>query len=97
MNEHTPEPWSCEWGIKPIIFKKHLAGGSTYICDHLNQDNANRIVACVNACAGINPEAVPLMLATMKKIDKHISDEYGMSMAARKEMRRVIDKAEEKS
>ena len=30
--------------------------------------NAVRIVACVNACAGINPEAVPDLLATLRDI-----------------------------
>lgn len=29
---------------------------------------ASRIVACVNACEGINPEAVPLMLAALNEI-----------------------------
>lgn len=30
--------------------------------------NANRIVECVNACAGINPSAVPKMLAACKML-----------------------------
>ena len=29
--------------------------------------NMNRLVACVNACAGINPEAVPDLLAACKE------------------------------
>jgi len=31
------------------------------------QANAARIVACVNACEGINPEAVPELLAYIRK------------------------------
>ena len=31
-----------------------------------NEANAARIVACVNACEGINPEAVPDMLAALE-------------------------------
>jgi hypothetical protein len=31
-------------------------------------ENGRRIIACVNACAGIRPEAVPLMLAALEKI-----------------------------
>jgi len=34
--------------------------------------NAARIVACVNACAGINPEAVPEMLAMLVEARKWI-------------------------
>ena len=30
------------------------------------QANADRIVACVNACEGINPEAVPGLVATLQ-------------------------------
>ncbi len=32
----------------------------------LSYANAERIVACVNNCAGINPEAVPELLAALK-------------------------------
>ena len=31
----------------------------------IDHPDANRIVSCVNNCAGINPEAVPLMLAAL--------------------------------
>jgi len=30
--------------------------------------NANRIVACVNACAGINPAAVPKLVEALKAV-----------------------------
>ena len=32
--------------------------------------NAERIVACVNACEGINPEAVPVLLEALQEIAK---------------------------
>ena len=39
--------------------------------------NAERIVACVNACEGINPEAVPEMLEALKKIAEANIDSHG--------------------
>lgn len=35
---------------------------------YANPEHAARIVACVNACAGINPEAVPDMLEALRAI-----------------------------
>ena len=40
--------------------------------------NANRIVACVNGCKGINPEAVPGLVAALERVveyDGHMADE----------------------
>lgn len=34
----------------------------------LNRANMERIAACWNACEGINPEAVPMMLEALKNI-----------------------------
>ena len=60
--KHTPGPWElvnvfpcakrehCRWIINPDV-----ATGKS-------KANAARIVACVNACEGINPEAVPGLL-----------------------------------
>ena len=38
--------------------------------DKKDSVNAARIVACVNACEGINPDAVPEMLEALKGISK---------------------------
>jgi hypothetical protein len=37
-------------------------------CDIENEANAIRIVACVNACEGINPEAIPDMLEALNRL-----------------------------
>lgn len=72
MNDtkHTPEPWWDESGVA------HAKGPSwteeNHSCVHpiANQNgtlnDCERAVACVNACAGINPEAVPDMLAALE-------------------------------
>jgi hypothetical protein len=36
--------------------------------------NAERLVACVNACAGINPEAVPDLLAALEAVTQQLAD-----------------------
>ena len=70
--KHTKEPWKvadptddeAPWNIRSA--DKHewyiarispMAGGGPDTSDA----NAERIVSCVNACAGINPEAVPAL------------------------------------
>lgn len=71
--KHTPEPWVLnKWqGIEDA------RGMTIEVCgvalptgrvpeDHTGHANAARIVACVNACAGINPDAVPDLLAALK-------------------------------
>lgn len=63
--KHTPEPWKAyvnprngAIGVYSITTENDVAG-----CNHLGlpanarKANANRIVACVNACAGIEDPA----------------------------------------
>ena len=72
---HTPEPWemSKPYGgeaggtcvaITGVI--SHYFEGVNYNSEE-EQANAERIVACVNACEGINPEAVGEMLKMLVK------------------------------
>ena len=72
MNRHTPEPWGvwlnpdgCNRGM---ITDDALARHIVYVVGNTHEAKANgrRIVACVNACAGINPEAVPKLLEALK-------------------------------
>lgn len=53
--EHTPEPWkvSGDFIVNNCIEKIASGRGNR----NWNRD-AKRIVACVNACAGIDPEAL---------------------------------------
>lgn len=41
--------------------------------DALRIANCNRLAACWNACEGINPEAMPEMLAELKRLQTRIS------------------------
>ena len=57
MNSHTPEPWRAEGaviysGCSPIVEVSPLENESEDIA------NLERIVACVNACAGIPTNAL---------------------------------------
>jgi hypothetical protein len=61
---HSPEPWEFD-RYKDICSSDDKEVASLHY-DGSNFDNwkANgaRIVACINGCAGINPEAVPELL-----------------------------------
>jgi len=66
---HTPEPWKSHNGS---IFSGDnrftLAHFILYFGTHDNAENAQRAVACVNALAGLNPEAVPDAVAALREI-----------------------------
>jgi len=73
---HTPEPWECErgWnGMKDILFV------STKWNDGFRpwtDADAKRIVACVNACAGIaDPFAVPELIAAAEQALAYIASD----------------------
>jgi len=53
---HTPEPWRAEWqpGQTPNHTYTHcVMCGDDSLCDTLTKADAYRIVACVNALAGV--------------------------------------------
>jgi hypothetical protein len=66
--KHTPEPWEYDGRSHSLTTVHCIMAGPRQIghahdfltVDDGNQAKANaaRIVACVNACAGLNPEAV---------------------------------------
>jgi hypothetical protein len=77
--QHTPEPWRQGQRHPGRI----IAGPSAtagFVCRVTVQDeddcdpqiieaaNAARIVACVNALAGLNPEAVPALVEAAAKV-----------------------------
>jgi hypothetical protein len=103
--KHTTEPWVIH---DVSINQKELqlyGAGRQYIgtiegimYNHANTEaNADRIVACVNACAGIPTEDLPLVLPRQQAdIGKLVSD-YRKTQAQRdealallKEMERVV-------
>jgi len=72
--KHTPGPWAIYTPIlggleirAPHVLIARFDGGET-VPPEEGAANARRAVACVNACAGINPEAVPAMLAALEDI-----------------------------
>ena len=77
--KHTPEPWRqfTELGtIGDVVDSKGRAVAQAQETGNFERGapeglaernaNAARIVACVNGCAGINPEAVKDLLAALK-------------------------------
>lgn len=89
---HTPEPWFVEvaavpaggklWGA--VISREHPAGGAGNYPEDMTitwretvgKANAERIVACVNACAGIaNPEAIPELITAATNYIEFAKDE----------------------
>ena len=58
MTDHTPEPWYLHEGGRMDVMAQGWGTVATILAPHLeaSQANAARIVACVNACAGIPTE-----------------------------------------
>ena len=68
MSKHTPEPWEVRgecgiWSEDGFVAttNPHVRPFAT-----IQATNAARIVACVNACEGINPQAIPDLLKAAK-------------------------------
>lgn len=59
MVEHSSEPWTWQ------TFDEAPYGQDAYIVPSLEY---KRAMECVNACAGINPEAVLEMFSALKEI-----------------------------
>ena len=69
MSKHTKEPWRAIEYIDPQ-WQIHGSTGEFHVialtAQGNDEANAKRIVACVNACAGINPDAVKDLLQACK-------------------------------
>lgn len=73
--KHTPEPWAVGDDINidcgVCTADKEFGVAETqlrYVDLDIADANARRIVACVNACNGINPAAVPMLMAIVKNL-----------------------------
>ena len=78
--KHSPEPWGYSYREKE---DRYVLGGKSGDFGHFvgwsfdgvttkeeDEANARRMVACVTACEGLNPEAVPKLLAACKTLRK---------------------------
>ena len=106
--QHTPGPWHIDgYNMAAIIRDKGKRQFETLaVCGGDNwMDNAARIVACVNACEGINPDAVPEMLEALKWVlqccdpdgDGNQPIQYKDAVHACGRVRAAISKAEGRS
>jgi hypothetical protein len=87
LPSHTPEPWAIfDAADRFPGIEAPDAGFSIVLWGNEDEDagvrgeseehalaNAARIVSCVNACAGLNPEAVPEMVKALEEIAKNPS------------------------
>ena len=79
-SKHTPGPWRAI-GCRPTVAKICAGGNNGLVADvsaywfdtGQAEANADRIVACVNACEGINPDAVPGLLAALMELEEAAS------------------------
>lgn len=90
---HTPEPWGISAGCdgRAVIgtFDDTERGPATDVGEVYEEANAERIVACVNGCAGIaDPSAVGDVLEAMKALrtqlyqhDYDIDDQRVLALA----------------
>ena len=68
MTSHTPTPWVVR-GSRIYDANDEETAVATRASPRNRahtKETANRIVACVNACAGINPEAVKDLVKTLE-------------------------------
>ena len=78
--EHTPEPWYSKLSAgdhQGLVISE--TDGQSIAVTYQGEADAARIVSCVNACAGLNPEAVPLLLDALKAAKKLLELTYGDS------------------
>ena len=71
--KHTSEPWKVQFFNHQDDLITHTDGNEEIVIFRLDRCNVDgrheddqredmkRLVSCVNACAGINPEVVPMM------------------------------------
>lgn len=62
---HAPEPWLADGCI---IVSSARDSSSMCVAIATTRANAARIVACVNACAGLAPEVMPDLLAAARAV-----------------------------
>jgi hypothetical protein len=75
---HTPEPWESDGPEVHATKGGRLNGLICHLAsESKGEANAERIVACVNALAGLNPEAVADVVEALRAYDAAIKAMYG--------------------
>jgi hypothetical protein len=107
--KHTPGPWLLD---HRLAYKLGPNGSNAFTAsvqrggtrdDSISEEechaNAVRIVSCVNSCEGINPEAVPDLLAAleMTPLDIHPADEQGDCLCSQCSFRKAARAATAKA
>ena len=89
---HTPEPWHLVGQDIRDADEENIVTGSYGDDPEQAEANANRIVACVNGCAGINPDAVTELLEAAKNMVRALEEcEVDLPWGT---LKRVVAKAE---
>ncbi len=105
LQQHTPEPWVVNEKACAIVSEANECLGSLILSRLMpaKKENLDRIVACVNACQGINPEAVQdilcaserLLVGLTKKSTRDCDWYEGIEYDAEEELKTAIAKAKE--
>lgn len=92
--KHTPTPWRVtDDHHARFVMIRHQDYSA--IAQTAEEADAKHIVSCVNACEGINPEAVPDMLSALKEVAKDLRA-LGIAGEPLDRIRAAIAKAEAK-
>ena len=68
---HTKEPWNVPERNKKSILAPHKNGEDEYyaeVAECVIEEDASRIIACVNAFTGMNPEYLPGLITAAKEM-----------------------------
>lgn len=70
---HTKEPWMVVKSAsgKALILGEEYDNGRRVVAS-VYEDDAHSIVDCVNACAGLNPAAIPDVVEALR----HLTEEH---------------------
>lgn len=86
MPNHTPEPWRPHHADPFAVFKEKTQVANCGVTGHISSEeciaNRDHIVACVNACKGINPEWIPQLIYYCKTLGKIGDGKFNVSSAA---------------
>jgi hypothetical protein len=92
--QHTPEPWELTRHATPDYAPQCGIYSEDHPADFAivkGEANARRIVACVNACKGINPEAVPDLLEALQDVLHEAEEKDRSERLTAERMRSIAD------